>query len=85
MKCKSKIAHKTYNTLIDKQIKKCECLANLRPSEQLFANTRNMKRRFVKKNQMSYQDDGKLLSSQDASFCGFERLRFILKSSFNIF
>lgn len=60
-------------------------LGEFATSEQLFANTRNMKRPFVKKNQMSYHSDGLLLSSQDASFCGFERLRFILKSSFNIF
>lgn len=34
---------------------------------------------------MSYQDDGKLLSSQDAPFCGTERLWFIDKPLFNIF
>lgn len=34
---------------------------------------------------MSYQDYVQLLSSQDAPFCGTERLWFIGKQMFNIF
>ena len=34
---------------------------------------------------MIYQDDGQLLSSQEAPFCGTKRLWFIDKPLFNIF
>lgn len=34
---------------------------------------------------MSYQDDVQLLSSQDAPFCGTDRLWLMPKSLFNIF